>query len=214
MEHKTVSLADQIFEQLEHEILTGVYSRGEIFTEISLSEKLGVSRTPIREAMRRLEQERILEITSKGAVVIGISEKDIRDMYEIRVRTEGLAAKMAAENITEKGKKELSDIVELQEFYTEKGDADNIKNMDSKFHEALYRLSESTVLFDTLHPLHKKVMKYRKASVQNSSRAKNSSSEHRRIFDAIASGNGALAEELTIKHIKNARDHILKNAGN
>lgn len=214
MEHKTVSLADQIFEQLEHEILTGVYSRGEIFTEISLSEKLGVSRTPIREAMRRLEQERILEITSRGASVIGISENDIRDMYEIRIRTEGLAARMAAENITEQGKKELSDIVELQEFYTEKGDADNIKNMDSKFHEALYKLSGSTVLFDTLHPLHKKVMKYRKASVQNSSRAKSSSGEHREIYNAITAGDGDLAEALTIKHIKNARDHILKNAGN
>ncbi len=214
MEHKTVSLADQIFEQLEHEILTGVYSRGEIFTEISLSEKLGVSRTPIREAIRRLEQERIVELTSKGASVIGISEKDIRDMYEIRVRTEGLAAKMAAENITEQGKKELLDIVELQEFYTEKGDADNIKNMDSKFHETLYKLSGSTVLFDTLYPLHKKVMKYRKASVQNSNRAKNSSSEHREICNAIISGNTVLAEELTVKHIKNARDHILNNTDN
>ena len=211
MEHKTVSLADQIFEQLEHEILTGVYSRGETFTEISLSEKLGVSRTPIREAIRRLEQERIVEITSKGACVVGISEKDIMDMYEIRVRTEGLAARMAAENITEEGKKELLEIVELQEFYTEKGDADNIKNMDSKFHKALYKLSGSTVLFHTLYPLHKKVMKYRKASVQNSSRAKNSSGEHREICNAIAAGNGVLAEELTVKHVKNARDHILKN---
>lgn len=212
MEHKTLSLADQIFEQLEHEILTGVYQRGEIFTEISLSEKLGVSRTPIREAIRRLEQERIVELTSKGAVVIGISEKDICDMYEIRVRTEGLAAKMAAENITEQGKKELSDIVELQEFYTEKGDADNIKNMDSKFHEVLYKLSGSAVLFDTLHPLHKKVMKYRKAAVQNSSRAKNSSTEHREICNAIISGDSSLAEELTVKHVKNARNHIIKNA--
>ena len=129
-------------------------------------------------------------------------------MYEIRLRTEGLASKWATEVITEEGKKELCDIVELQEFYTEKCDADNIKNMDSKFHEALYRLSGSTALYDTLYPLHKKVIKFRKSSVQHTSRAVQSTKEHRAICDAIVSGNSDLAELLTIQHIRNARDHI------
>ncbi len=212
MEHKTISLADQIFEQLEKNILTGTYARGEVFTEMHLSEMLGVSRTPIREALRRLEQEHLIEVSTKGAVIIGISKKDICDMYEIRIRTEGLASKWAAETMTEEGKKELCDIVELQEFYTEKGDADNIKNMDSKFHEAVYRLSGSTALYDTLYPLHKKVIKYRKSSVQNSGRAVQSVKEHRAICDAIVSGNADLAELLTIQHITNARDNIVKNA--
>lgn len=208
MEHRTVSLADQIFEQLERNILTGVYTRGEVFTETHLSEELGVSRTPIREALRRLEQEHLIEMSTKGAVIIGISKKDISDMYEIRIRTEGLASRWAAEIISDEGKKELCDIVELQEFYTEKCDADNIKNMDSKFHETVYKLSGSTALYDTLHPLHKKVIKYRKSSVQNSSRAVQSAKEHRAICDAIVSGNADLAELLTIQHIKNARAHI------
>ncbi len=211
MEHRTVSLADQIFEQLEKNILTGAYARGEIFTEMHLSEQLGVSRTPIREALRRLEQEHLIEVSTKGAVIIGISQKDICDMYEIRIRTEGLASKWAAQTISDEGKKELSDIVELQEFYTEKNDADNIKNMDSKFHEAVYRLSGSTALYDTLYPLHKKVIKYRKASVQNSGRAHQSIKEHRAICEAIVAGNGDLAELLTIQHIKNARDNIVKD---
>ena len=212
IEHKTISLADQIFDQLEHRILAGIYQRGEVFTETHLSEMLGVSRTPIREALRRLEQEHLIEVSTKGAVIIGITKRDISDMYEIRIRTEGLASKWAAENITEEGAKELSDIVELQEFYTDKQDADNIKNMDSKFHETVYRLSGSTALFDTLHPLHKKVIKFRKASVQNSDRAIQSVKEHRAICDAIVAGNGELAELLTIQHIKNARDNIVKTA--
>ena len=133
MEHKTVSLADQIFIELENNILTGVYTRGEVFTEMNLSEMLGVSRTPVREAIRRLEQERLVEITTKGVVIIGISPKDISDMYEIRLRTEGLASRWAANVMSEEAKKELCEIVELQEFYTAKKDADNIKNMDSKF---------------------------------------------------------------------------------
>ena len=88
-EHKSISIADQIFEQLEHDILIGKYQRGEILTELKLCQSLGVSRTPIREALRRLEQEHIIEETSRGAVVIGISREDLFDMYEIRMHVEG-----------------------------------------------------------------------------------------------------------------------------
>ena len=129
MEHKTVSLADQIFTELENNILTGVFGRGEVFTEMSLAEKLGVSRTPIREAIRRLEQERLVNVTTKGIVIMGISPKDIADMYDVRIRIEGLASKWAAKSITEEVKKQLCEVVELQEFYTAKKDADNIKNL-------------------------------------------------------------------------------------
>lgn len=210
MEHKTISLADQIFTELENNILTGVFARGEVFTEMSLSEKLGVSRTPVREAIRRLEQERLINVTTKGIVIMGISPKDISDMYEVRLRTEGLASGWAAKSITEEGKKELCEIVELQEFYTSKKDADNIKNMDSKFHEVVYNNCGSTVLADILHQLHRKVMKYRKASVSNSERAFQSTKEHREILDAILAGNSELAEKLTVEHIKNAKKNIEK----
>ena len=97
MEHRNVSIADQVFEKLERDILIGEYNRGDVLTESKLSEILEVSRTPIREALRRLEQEHIIEMTTKGVVVIGISKEDIDMIYEIRVRIEGLAAKNAAE---------------------------------------------------------------------------------------------------------------------
>ena len=92
MEHKMISIADQVFEELEHDILSGTYERDEVLTEVKLSERLGVSRTPIREALRRLAQEHIIELTSKGARVIGIDKSDISDICEIRLRLEGLAA--------------------------------------------------------------------------------------------------------------------------
>ena len=100
-EHKSISIADQIYEQLEREILTGKYPRGEVLSEMRLSTELGVSRTPIREAIRRLEQDHILEESGRGVVVVGISREDMLDMYEIRVRIEGRAAARAAENISE-----------------------------------------------------------------------------------------------------------------
>ena len=210
MEHKTVSLADQIFMELENNILTGVYAIGEVFTEMNFSEKLGVSRTPIREAIRRLEQERLVDVTTKGIVIRGISPKDISDMYEIRIRTEGLASAWAAKSISEEGKKELIEIVELQEFYTVKKDIDNIKNMDSKFHEIVYQNCGSIVLSDMLHQLHKKLAKYRKASVSYGDRAFQSTGEHREILNAILAGDGDLAEKLTIQHIKNAAKNMEK----
>ena len=210
MEHKTVSLADQIFIEIENNILTGVYAIGDVFTEMSFSESLGVSRTPIREAIRRLGQEGLVDITTKGVVIRGISPKDVSDMYEIRIRTEGLASRWAASTISEEGKNELKEIVELQEFYTSKKDVDNIKNMDSKFHEVVYKNCGSTVLSDMLHQLHKKLTKYRKASVSDSERAFQSAKEHREILNAILAGDGDLAEKLTIEHIKNAAKNMVK----
>ena len=100
-DHRTISIADQIFELLERDILSGKYPRGEVLSELRLSEELGVSRTPVREAIRRLEQENILEDTGRGAVVVGISKEDMQDMYEIRSRIEDMAAARAAKNITD-----------------------------------------------------------------------------------------------------------------
>ena len=213
MEHKIHSLADQVFEQLEQNILSGEYKKGEVFTEMHLSKELGVSRTPIREALRRLEQEYLIELSTKGAKIIGISKKEILDMYEVRIRIEGIASKLAAEVISEEGKKELCDLVELQEFYTQKKNVDGIKDIDSEFHDAVYRHSGSTVFYEILNSLHKKVVKYRKASIQNNERSYQSVKEHRAICDAIVSGDSLLAEKLTIEHIKNARESIMKVCG-
>ena len=210
MEHKTVSLADQVFEHMESNILSGKYSRGEILTESKLSEELGVSRTPIREALRRLSQEHLIEETGKGSLVIGITEKDLEDIYMIRGKIEGMAAAMAAENCTEEQLDELKEILELQEFYLVKRDADQIKRMDNKFHNKVYEISGSMVFYDTLLPLHKKTQKYRKASLQSKSRASVSVEEHRKIFEAIAQKNADLASEYAVKHVTNAYKHIKK----
>ena len=98
---KNVSLADQVFEKLEDDIITGNYSRGEILTELRLVEELGVSRTPIREALRRLQQEHLIVETGKGSLVLGISDEDLRDIYIIRESLEGKAARRAAESATD-----------------------------------------------------------------------------------------------------------------
>ena len=208
--HKTVSLADQVFEHIERDILSGKYERGEIITESKLSTELGVSRTPIREALRRLEQEHLIEESGKGSVVIGISEKDLEDIFLIRKQLECLAASMAAKNHTDEQLAELKETLELQEFYVTKADTEHVKYMDNKFHRILYKLTGSTVFFDTLVPLHRKIQKYRRASLQSKSRATESVLEHRRVYEAIASRDEDLAAKTVLEHIENAYNHIKK----
>ena len=210
IEHKTISLADQVFDHLENDILSGKYQRGEILTESKLSAELGVSRTPIREALRRLEQEHMIEESGKGSVVIGINAKDLEDIIMICTSLECQVAALAAKNRTEEQLKQLREALEFQEFYLNKKDPDQIKLMDSRFHETLYKLSGSTAFYDTLVPLHKKIQKYRRASVTNSSRAEASVAEHRKIYEAIEAKNTALAAKYASEHVENAYKHIMR----
>lgn len=210
MDHKPIFLADQVFERLETEILSGKYARGEVITEMKLAEDLGVSRTPVREAIRRLEQEHVLESSSRGITILGVTEEDLCDIYTIRIRIEGLAAAKAAERVTEETIAPLREALELQSFYVDRKDPEHIKYMDSMFHEALYRLSGSMIFLDTLLPLHKKVQKFRRASVQSESRAEASLAEHRRIYEAILAHDPDAAAKAMTEHVENAMKHIYR----
>lgn len=209
MEHKTISLAEQVFDRLENDILCGKYKRGEIFSENMLVSDLKVSRTPVREAIRRLEQEHLVETTTKGILVLGITQEDLVDIMDLRLKIEGIAAARAAQRITDDELEELKEALELQEYYVSKKDAEHIKALDNTFHYLVYRFSGSSIIYDTLMPLHNKARKYRKASVENESRAVNSAQEHRAIYEAIAAHDPALAEQVTTKHVQNAKTHIL-----
>lgn len=212
--HKTISLSDQIFERLEHDILAGEYPIGEVLTENKLSEQFGVSRTPIREVLRRLEQEHIVSISPKGATVLGINHEDIQEIYEIRTRLEGLAARWAALRMDESTLEELKKAIDLQEFYTERHDSENTRDMDSRFHELIYAGCGSVPMNFTLVPLHRRVMKFRKVSLSKGSQAADALAEHKAIFEAIANHEADQAEALMSRHVEKARDRILNQVMN
>ena len=211
--HKSISLADIVFERLENEILGGKYAYGEVLTEARLCEEMGVSRTPIREAIRRLEQENILRESGKGMVVQGITAEDIADILDIRVRIEGIAARRAAEKMTPEQKKALVNAVDLQEFYVSKADPDNVQWQDHAFHEMIYEGCGSTTLQSTLVPLHRKAQKFRRASVEKINRAHESTAEHRRICVAILAGDGDAAEAAMNDHLLHARESMIGQLG-
>jgi len=216
MEHKPITIADQIFEQLEKEILSGKYERDEVISESKLSAELGVSRTPVREALRRLEQEKFLEETGKGLVVIGITKQDMLEYYEIRMFLEGKAAKRAAENITPEELREMREAIDMQRYYLDKQEAEEgdysekIKDLDSRFHELIYLSSRSNAFQQTLQPIHKKMTKFRKASVRKSSRAEESIREHNDIYNALEKHDPEMAEKLMTLHVEKARNNILE----
>ena len=206
---KSTSLADQVFDKLENDIIQGVYKRGELLTELKLVEQLGVSRTPNREALRRLEQERLIEDTGKGSRVLGITVEDLEDIMNIRQRIEGLAAYYATVNLTEEGLKELSHIVDLQEFYFSKQDKEHLRQVDDAFHDMICSLSKRSVISDTLTPLMRTTRRYRRVAIDNWERTTRTMNEHKQIFQAIASGDAKLAEELTTQHIIHAKEHMI-----
>ena len=207
---KRVSLVDRVFEKIEDDILFGRYPRGEVLTEMRLAEELGVSRTPIHDALLRLVEERLIEDNGRGFTVLGITREDVEDIMEIRHNVEGLASYYTTVNRTQETLDELLHIVELQEFYTSKGDRDRTKEMDDQFHSAICRLCGHNVISDTLIPLHKKIQRYRRASIADEARMKQMSEEHRAIYDAIAAGDAEQAKRLTQLHVDNARANMLK----
>ena len=213
MNYHNVSLADRVFEKLEDDIVQGVIPTGDIITEVRVAESLGVSRTPIREAFRRLEQESLIRDIGKGYAVLGITEENLIDIMEIRTLLEPLASYYAAKNITPKGIQELKDILDLQEFYSAKQDIDHLREEDEMFHDVICRISGRTVIAETLLPLHRKTRLYRRISIENDNRRSLSLDEHKQIFQAIADSNSDLAAQLTAEHVKRAKKNMMERMG-
>ncbi len=211
--HKPVSLSNQIFEKLEKDILTGKYEKGLILTEHEISEELGVSRTPVREALIMLEQEHIVEPCGKGVKVLSITAEDAEIIYEIRSRIEGIAAAECAKRITDEQIKEIQEMIDLQFHYASKGNSEKEKSLDNDFHNAVYKYAGSAVFFDTLMPLHKKIQKFRKVQMENSGMAQQSVEEHQEVLDAIASRDPVKAEKAMTGHVENARERLKNIVG-
>ena len=205
------SLGTRVFKQLQDDILNCKYEPGEILTEMRLSEELGVSRTPIREALKQLELEGLVEsIPGKGIVVQGITDKDIEDIYTIRMMIEGLAARWAAEKITPKEIENLKEVLEFEEFYTLKGGATgNLLRIDSRFHDLVFKASKSRPLMHILSTFHHYVQSARSASFATPGRAQKAFEEHKAIMQAIINGEPELAEKLTTSHVKNASINLM-----
>lgn len=203
------SLRGKVFDKIRTDILKGRYQRGDELVECTIGKELGVSRTPVREAIRQLELEGlVMLVPNKGAFVTGISAKDVRDIYLIRARLEGLCARMAVENITPSQLEAMEETIFLSSYHAERDHFEQVCEMDGKFHRLLYEASGSRILGDTLSDFHQYVQRVRQASIMNRLRLDKSGHEHTEILDAIKSKDAELAEQVAARHISNTVDNL------
>lgn len=203
------SLRGRVYHRIREDIISGHYKKNEELREAAIASELGVSRTPVREALRQLELEGLVAIVpNKGAYVKGFTDKDIHDIYIIRSLLEGLCAKWAAENITEEQMKEMEESVDLSEFHLHKGNVEQFIEQDSRFHEIMYQASGSKVLEDLLTDYHQYIKPVREASIAAKNRSGHTNIEHRNIMLAIKEKDGRRAEKLANQHILNSMKNI------
>ena len=215
VENNVVLLEEQIFLQLEEEILSGKLRTGEQLREQALSSRLGASRTPVRGALHRLKEAGLVEISAnRGATVIGVSEEDIEDTYRIRMRLEGLASAMAAKRMSDEDRRALTESVELAEFYLGKHDAEKLREQDTAFHRIIYEASGNRLLSKILTDMHRNIKLYRKRALSDPERTAMSVKEHREILEAILDADAERADKLTSLHIERAMENALKNHKN
>jgi DNA-binding GntR family transcriptional regulator len=203
-------LRELVLEAIREAIKNGTLQPRERLMEIQLADDLGVSRTPVREALRKLEQEGfIVMVPRKGAYVSDLSMKDVADVFEIRAALDGLAGGLAAERITE-------DELELMErMLVEKGEAinqndiDKLVEADTRFHEAMYMASRNERLSNIISNLREQIQRFRLTSLSVPGRREDSLKEHRQILEAIQARDIQLARQLAQEHIENAETVLI-----
>lgn len=199
-------LREIVFESMRDAILSGVLQPGERLMEIQLAEEMGVSRTPVREAIRKLELENfVVMIPRKGAYVAGVSSKDVADVFEIRSALEGLAAGLAAERITED---ELEQMERVLFCRSNEGDMDleEVVKTDTDFHALVYSASRNDRLIQILANLREQIQRFRSTSLAVPGRNKLALEEHRAIVDALRNHDSEEAQALAIAHIVTAEN--------
>lgn len=205
------SLRGRVYNSIRDKILSGDYHEQEELKENALATELGVSRTPVREALRQLELEGLVNIIpNKGASVTGITKKDIHDIYIIRSYLEGLCAKWACENITNTQIESLEEILYLSDFHARRSHFEQMVELDNKFHDLIYKASGSKILNHVLSDFHQYVERVRKITLARPYRAEQSSKEHAAIVEAIKKRDGELAETLAHEHIMNTIQNIIE----
>lgn len=204
-------LRDVIFETLRKAIVSGEIKPGERLMEVSLAGQMGVSRTPVREAIRRLEAEGLVTMTPrKGTHVSELSVKDIIDVLEVRGVLDKLATGLAAKRITLNQIRALEAIHRQYVANVEKCNIEGAIRKDVDFHDVIYAASGNPKLITVVSSLREQVYRFRVIYMSEETIAENVRNEHEQILEALRNGQDKLASELAGEHIKNQMETIVK----
>ncbi len=203
-------LRDVVSETIREAIINGVLNPGERLMEIQLAEEMGVSRTPVREAIRKLELEGfVVMVPRRGTYVADLSIKDINEVFELRTALDVLAAGLAAERITDDELEELERLLVHIGEYIDDENREKIIEADSHFHDLLYKASRNDRLVGIINNLREQITRFRSTSINYPGRLKTTWAEHRMLLEAIAQRDGKLARKIAREHMENAEHTLL-----
>lgn len=205
-------LRELVCETIRQAIIDGTFSPGERLMEIQLADEMGVSRTPVREAIRKLELEGfVVMIPRRGTYVADISIKDITEIYEIRTCLDVLAAGLAAERITDDELETLNRLlVEIGQHIAD-NNMEKIVEVDTAFHDILYQASRNERLCVIINNLREQLTGIRGRSMSYPGRLVETMDEHRSLVDCIAARNVEAAQNAARIHIENAEHTLMKS---
>ncbi|MCD8019923.1 MAG: GntR family transcriptional regulator [Clostridiales bacterium] len=203
-------LRDVVFTTLRQAIITGEFAPGERLMEISLANQMGVSRTPVREAIRKLELEGlVIMIPRKGAQVAKITEKSLNDVIEVRMVLEEFAVTLACERIDEDGKKELE---EAHHHFVEAANGDDlldIADKDEQFHDAIFKATNNDRLINIINNLREQFYRYRMEYVKDIEQHSTLVTEHEQLLHAIFNNDAVTAKQIMRTHLQNQQEAVM-----
>ncbi len=194
-----------VYEQIRDEIVSGELAAGATLVETVLATRYGTSRTPIREALRRLEQDGLVERAARGLRVRHRSVEEILEIYEVRIQLEAAAARAAAERHTQ------LDLMRIRRGHDQMTAADvtdptTMATMNRRFHESIWTASHNATLFDLLTRLHSHLTRYPATTLTRPGRWKTALAEHEQIIEAVTARDTDTAARLAEEHMTEARD--------
>jgi DNA-binding GntR family transcriptional regulator len=208
-------LRDVVFENLREAIVEGKVKPGQRLMEVQLAEQLGVSRTPVREAIRKLELEGlVIMLPRKGAYVANMSLKDIIDVLEIRASVEGLAASLASERISPDDIKKLEAILKDFEQSAAGSDVETLLKKDVEFHECIFKATNNKKLHQLINSLWEQVYRFRVTYISDYDSTVNIARDHKLILDAIKKGDNEMAKKHATEHIEKLEHFMIERTMN
>ena len=205
-------LREVVCETLRDAVRRGILQPGERLMEIQLAEDLGVSRTPVREAIRKLEMEGyVIMMPRRGTYVADLSIRDINEVFEIRTSLESLASGLAAERITEDELEKLQRLLVEIGTHIKNGDMESIVRTDTEFHDLLYQASRNKRLVGIISNLREQLTRFRTTSMSYPGRLKATLEEHRNIVEAIAQGDEKAARKAAEHHMEKSEQTLLES---
>jgi DNA-binding GntR family transcriptional regulator len=204
-------LGQYVFENLRHAIIRGDLLPGDRLVESRIADRLDISRTPVREAIHKLEREGLLRKLPRGGfTVMNFSRKDIEETFGIRSVLESYAAKLAALNHREEDLKPLEDKIEEFQRALETGRTDQLPKINTEFHNLFYALSRSPKLVRMVNDLRDQIYRFRKLLLSMDNMARTSNEDHRNMVEAIRKRDVSRVERLVSEHILRGQKIVLQ----